>query len=679
MMMPRLFFNMMSRLKTIRVFGLAGLALLLGLAIDSSALKGDDWLPVPPADLALKDNPAQPGANAMILYRRSHIDARRATIDGDSVEEYYRIKIFTEKGAKDETNIQIGFTKDDSEIKDIRARTIRPDGSIVNFDGKVFDKVVEKTSEIGYSAKAFALPEVQPGCIVEYRYRRQFKPHFLHSEFWTLSGAYFTRDGSFSIAPYVPRSNFAPTLSFRTTGLPPGSLPQRQGDGSYAMEIHNVPGVVEEPLMPPLRALQARVDFFYRSNADPVGETTEQFWNRMAGKWSDALDKFLNNKSLLEADLSQTIAAGDTQEVKLRKIYARVQKIRDLSYEPAKTAVEKKEEKIKTDENVEDVLRNGYARGRQINWLFIGLVRAAGFEASTVYVVPRNRDVFKPSGQDIGALTADIVWVRAGEKEYWLDPAAVYYPFGLVPWPETEAKGVRVAKHGAEFVDTPAASSADAKLLRRADIELKTDGSADGKLEVDFTGLSGAFCRTLYRREDETGRKKAFEKYIETWLPEGSTFEVTSVANWSDTAQPLHVDGTLTVPTLGATAGHRMLVPMALFQTSYGKTFEPEKRVNQVFFSYRYEENDEVKIHGPAGFKIETIPPRKVNNPGTSMSYEISSAQQGEVVEVNRHFILSEIQFPRDSYPALRSFFNSVKSNDDAQVVFQHDESAKNN
>ena len=52
------------------------------------------WLPVPPEDLALKDNPKQPGADAMILYRENVVDARKATSTGDTVEEYVRIKIF---------------------------------------------------------------------------------------------------------------------------------------------------------------------------------------------------------------------------------------------------------------------------------------------------------------------------------------------------------------------------------------------------------------------------------------------------------------------------------------------------------------------------------------------------------------------------------------------------------
>lgn len=48
---------------------------MLGL---QASRAGDDWLPIPPADLTLKDNPASPGAHAMILYRESDVDSKES-------------------------------------------------------------------------------------------------------------------------------------------------------------------------------------------------------------------------------------------------------------------------------------------------------------------------------------------------------------------------------------------------------------------------------------------------------------------------------------------------------------------------------------------------------------------------------------------------------------------------
>src|SRR5579863_6223114 len=98
------------------LFGLAALGVFVFLA-GLRTTPGDDWLPIPPADLVLKDNPASPGADAMILYRESAVDAR-----GSVVKEYIRIKIFTKQGT-DQANVEIPFVKGVTDVRDLRART----------------------------------------------------------------------------------------------------------------------------------------------------------------------------------------------------------------------------------------------------------------------------------------------------------------------------------------------------------------------------------------------------------------------------------------------------------------------------------------------------------------------------------------------------------------------------
>jgi hypothetical protein len=661
----------LNRRNAAQIVALTFVFAILAAELANRHVIADDWLPVPPADLAMKDNPAQPGADAMILYRNSHVDARRALIDGEFDEEYFRIKVFTQRGAETETTQRIFFYKEDSDIKDVRARTIAPDGAIVNFDGKVFEKLVEGSGESRLTEKSFTLANVQPGSIVEFKYRQEFIRKLLPAEHWIVSGRLFARDAAFSIAPYVPRSDFDSKLYFRTTGLTPDSMPQRQGDGSFKMEVHNIPGVIVEPLMPPARTLEARVEFFYRQSGTPSNETTAQYWDRVGRLWSDAVDKFIDKKNVLAQVLSQTVSAGDTPEQKLQKLYTRVQKIPDLSYQPAKSAAERKAEDIKPNENVEDVIQRNSATGRQINWLFIGLARAAGFQADAVYFAPRNLDVFIPNGQSTEALTADLVWVSAGGKEYWLDPAAIYYPFGLLPWSDSEAKGVRVSKTGGEFVQLPAAASSDATVRRTAAIRLNDDGSATGTLQDVFTGVSAAARRTTLRRADETGRNKFFEREIQNALPAGSTVAITRISDWGDTSKPLQVEGTLKIATYASEAGHRLLVPASLFVSPFRDSFTSEKRVNDIHFNERFEDIDDVTIQAPAGFTVEALPEAKALKAGPSFYYELAASGQDSAIEIKRHFTINDLSFPRDQYAALRGYFLKIKLNDEAQVVLR--------
>jgi hypothetical protein len=641
-------------------------SLLLPSVRSTSA--GDDWLPVPPADLALKDNPAQPGAHAMILYRESAVNSTHATVD-----EYYRIKIFTEEGTT-AGNVEIPFLKGNTDITNIRGRTIQPDGKITVFDGKPFEKTVVKASGYKFLAKSFTLPDVHPGCIIEYKYRDQGNPAFYYNNSWVVSQELFTRDARFSIAPFVGRL----ALVYRTFGLPAGVTPQKQSNGSWVMDIHNIMGIQEEQLMPPETTLQVRVEFFYVSSDTPDQETAEHYWNRIGKRWSEEIDAFVNKKGALEKDLSQTVGPNEPPEARLQKIYARVQKLRNLSMEEWKTEKEGKQEQLKPNVTVEDVLKHGYATALEMNYAFVGLARAAGFTAQMVFVAPRNHNFFYPNMRDAHELSANLVWVRAGTKEYFLDPASSFAPFGLLPWYETNTKGMRVTKEGAEMISTPVPATSDATIVRHAALELDEDGLASGKINLELTGQSAAIWREDERHEDETGRKKAFENQFKEWLPAGSTVDVTNIKNWEDDTLPIEVEATAKIPNFGTSAGRRMLVPVSPFQATQASAFHSQDRVNSIYFSFPSEEIDDVKIESPGSYKVETVPPARKLSPGP-ISYEISVTPQGNMMEMKRHLVLGGMMFPADSYPALRSFFNSVKSNDEAQVVFQHDESAKNN
>jgi hypothetical protein len=635
------------------------------------ARAGDDWLPVPPEDLALKDNAKQPGADAMVLYREVNVDAREA-----SVSNYLRIKIFTQTGVEQQADIELPYNKAQESIQGIRARTIRPDGSIVEFQGKPFDKEIVKGSGIKYLAKTFTMPDVQPGCIIEYSYREQYDDRFYWTLGWTVQYDLFTRLARFSIKP--DDSSYSLPLLYRTYALPSGEAAIQKQGSLYTLEIRDLSGVEQEELMPPPSALQARVEFYYRERDEPESETPAQYWKRMGKTWNGQVDHFVDKKKELAAEVSQDVNSSDTPEMKLRKLYARAEKIRNLDIEDEKSQKETKQEDIKPNNSVEDVLKHGYGHGLDINFLLIGLARAAGFDAADLRVAPRSGMYFFPQRESARDLGAELVWVRADSKEYYLDPAAHYYPFGALPWYETAANGIRVTKDGSEIIMTPPPVAANATIVRHADLDVDSQMEITGQLQVDFSGQEAATRRYDGRQEDESGRKKILGDEIKGWLPLGSIFEVTRVSDWDDAEKPIRVEGTVKIPSFVKSAMQRMLMPLEMFQGSEIGWFQSQKRVNEVDFPNPYERSDDLVIHLPSGYKVQALPPAQKLAPGP-VSYEISSTQQENTVEVKRLLVISGIRFPKESYFGLRSFFSIVRTDDNAQAMFQIAQSAKNN
>lgn len=649
-------------------------SLVLGI-LPATATVG--WLPIPPEDLALKDNPASPGADAMILYRESVVDTRKTSSDGDSDEEYFRIKIFTKEGTK-QGHVEVAFNKGFEDISYVAGRTIKPDGSIVKFDGQVLETTAEKFGGTKVLVKAFTLPDVQPGCIIEYKYQRQSKPHYVHDLEWIVSQSMFTREGHFMYIPYTGYGGLGLSARSRFRNLPSGTQPKLLVDGSYKMDVQNVPALQEEALMPPEGAIAASVEFYYEGPSDiSESESTEKFWNSYAKKWNGELEHFIDKKNALQAEVAKTVAPADPPETKLRKIYARVLQLRNLSMEDYRNEKEKKEEDLKPPSNAEEALNRGYGNARQINFLFVGLARAAGFDATEIFIQPRNIALyFAPTDNEANRIRADVVWVHAGSQDYYLDPGARYFSFGILPWYETDAGGIRVTKRGGEVVTSAKAQSANATVVRRSDLTVSPNGSITGTIQVDFTGGEGGLLRHDSRREDETGRTKGLEDRIKGWLPVGSDFQITKIADWDDVEKPVHVEGTVNVPSFAKGATRRMLMPLAVFQGGQSSQFAPANRVNLIYFHYPYQEIDELRMHLPPGFRAETLPQAQKLDLGAA-AYEISAASAGDGVEVKRHLSVNGFLFSKDAYPTLRAFFGTVKSNDNAQMVLQNNTSAQ--
>src|SRR5262249_4728361 len=222
--------------------------------------------------------------------------------------------------------------------------------------------------------------------------------------------------------------------------LPAGTGTPKEGpDHIVRLEANNIPAFHAEDYMPPPNELKSRVDFTYSEELekDPV-----QYWKKKGKKLNEEVESFVGKRKAMEDAVAQIISPNDSQEVKLQKIYARVQQLRNTSYEVRKTEQERKREKEKPPANVEELWKRGYGNGVQLTWLFLGLARAAGFEAYGVMASGRSRYFFNPKLMDARRLDANVVLVKVDGKDVYFDPGAAFTPYGILEWSETGVQGL---------------------------------------------------------------------------------------------------------------------------------------------------------------------------------------------------------------------------------------------
>ncbi len=472
-------------------FSICSFAFLIVLGMvafhPGTASAGVGFQPISPEELKMTSDPHAPGAPAIILFRQVDRDDNGHTSHED---DYFRIKILTEEGRK-YGDVEIPFFKGAGDIQGVHARTIRPDGSVVNFNGKVFVKTIVKAKGLKFLARTFTLPDVQVGSIIEYYYTDDLEELALFDSHWILSDELFTRSAKFSMKPFRNNSMNQFTLHWVSRNLPLGvSRPEEGPDGTVRLEVTNIPAFQTEDYMPPENELKARVDFAYSEEMPP--KDANEYWIKTGKKLNGQLESFVGKKKAMERVVAEIVAPNDEPEVKLQKIYARVQKIRNISYEVQKTEQEENRTKEKSAKSAEDLWKSGYGDGRQLTWLFLALARAAGFEAYGVWASDRRNYFFNPAIMDKNRLDANVVLVKLNGKDLYFDPGAAFTPYGLLEWSESGVQGLRLDKEGGSWIQTTLPQSSDSRIERRANLKVTDTGDLEGKLTVTFTGLRGA-------------------------------------------------------------------------------------------------------------------------------------------------------------------------------------------
>lgn len=629
----------------------------------AGTVSGDEWQAISQEELKMTSVPEAPGAPAVFLYRQvDRNDSQRAANEYN----YLRVKVLTEEGRK-YANVEIPFEKGRISVAGIKARTIRPDGSIANFDGKVYEQTIEKTKGLKVLAKTFTLPDVQVGSIIEYHFSYNFADNFIFSSDWLLSEELFTKRAVFTLKPF---ERYPWTVQWSwPAGLPKDTEPPKQGaDRVVRMTAQNVPAFVIEDHMPPPNELKFRVNFIYRDEAPELDVV--KYWREFNKKTYGQVESFVDKRKEMEEAVAGIISPGDTAEVKLQKIYARVQQIPNLSYLPPKSAEERKHENMKENGNVEDLWKHQYGNGWDLTWLFLGLARAAGFEAYPCLVSSRSEYFFLKQRVNGRELNANVVLVKVNGKDEYFDPGAAFTPFGLLPWMETGVEGLRLDKNGGTWIQTSMPSSEQTRVERSARLKISSEGDVSGKLTVTYTGLNALALRFEERNEDETSRKKILEDGVKDVIPAGSEVELSNAPDWKSGNSPLVAEFQLKVPGWTASAGRRALLPTGLFSASEKHLFEHANRVWPIYFRYPYSSMDNLTFELPEGWKVETMP-KDLDRDAKALQYTLKLENKDGSVSVQRMLRCDVVMVSKENYPILRGFYQLVKTQDEQQVVLQ--------
>lgn len=648
------------------------------LAAGPAACGGPDspFAPISPEELAYQGPAEFPDEHAVILFREHVID------DSLGVEIFhYRIKILTETG-RQYGDVRIPYLRGQSRVNQIQARTIRPDGSEIPFSGAVFEVTVLRQRKLKLEAKVFSMPAVEPGGIIEYRY--QLEPGFGRSE-WEIQHELFTRKARFHFKPMNAILPFA--VRRVTSGM---SATPSSGPFGDTLSLENVPPLrVDEEHVPPRNVITPHVRFFYEYVDRPPDDEPEWrkailksqpslptkdveallYWIKLGAMEGKALSEFASKNRTIQAAVNALIRPEDPPEEKLRKIYGAVRKIRNIDFDMERTQKEVKREDLKEARSIEDVWKRQYGTHDSITALFVVMAESAGLPAMVVKLTERDRMIFHPyilSPDQLNGYAAMVRLPLAGSHRdgtgawRYFDPATPFCPFGMLPWEKTGTKGVRLIEKPEDLslAATPDPRSDEARVVRKAEVELNADGSAKGTLTVTWEGRSGADLRLRGMHSDFKQRQEMIEKRLGGWLSGNCQVAVKSVEGWREPESPLQGQFVLYCRDFAIATKNRLLAPASLAQVGGARWHDRPHRVFDVYFQYPSETRDELLIRLPEGFSVEGLPQRLEKSTQAGSLEQASEIKEGRL-EHRRRFVLNRFFLPADQWANVYDLFGA--------------------
>jgi hypothetical protein len=623
------------------------------------------WKAIDPAHVALKAPVVDKDADAEAIFWEVYFkDEWDGSVPRKVFSHYVRIKVFTQRGVENHGKVDLVYS-DRGAIRDIAARTIKPDGSVVEMKkDAVFDREIVRLSGLKVKAKSFALPAVEPGVIVEYRWIEQRPFTSLYTRL------HFQREIPVQAVKYYIKPLSKTTMGMRSMSFNCPNVPfVRERDDYYSVSFNNLPAFREEPRMPPEDQVRSWMLLYY-SDKDKI--IPEKYWKEHGKAVYEENKGAMKVNDEVRRAAAEAVGDASAPEQKLERLVAFCRtKIKNV-YDDTTVMSEQERKKLKENRSPADTLKRGYGNGRDIDLLFAALATAAGFETRLINLPNRGDMFFNPSLPDDYFLSVYDVAVKVGADWKFIDPSSNYVPFGMLRWQQEGQQALLADPKDPVFVSTPISPAESSMEKRTAKLRLSEDGTLEGEVRIEYTGHLAVEKKEDYDEESPAEREKRMHAALAKRI---SNAEITEAKfeNVTDPFKPLVISYKVRVQGYAERTGKRLFLQPGFFEKGVGPLFPTSERKHDVYFYYPWAEEDDVMIDLPAGYALDNA-----EAPGDlafgelgHLKIKIGVTKDQRTLSYKRQFRFTGMLFPKDTYPNLKRAFDAAHQVDNHTITLK--------
>jgi hypothetical protein len=623
---------------------------------------GEEWRPVEAADIALKAPIVEPNADAEAIFWDVRID------DGGAndlvLSHYVRIKIFNERGREKHSKVDLPYIGG-VKIKDVAARTIKADGTIIELaKDDILEKTIVKLSGLKLKTKTFVFPGIEPGAIVEYKWKEVISNASANNMRLQFQREIPIQSVTYRIKPARSQSGF----DVRPFNMPRFDF-QKEKNGFQVTTVSGMQAFREEPMMPPEESVRSWAMVRYSNFIlDLIS------YPLLANRVYLGFQPFMKVDDTVRKKSAEIVAGAGSPEEKLDRIYTFVREHIKNTEDKSAGFTDDDLEKLKENKKPSDTLKRGVGPGIDINLLFAGLATAAGFEARMALLPNRGQRLFNRNVVIPGALRPAAVAIDLNGKWKFFDPGLKYVETGMLRWQE-EGVDALIADSRPVWVTTPMSPPEKSKEKRTAVLNLGEDGTLEGDITIEYNGhlaverkLNSADDSLLQREED---LKEAMKGRL-------SSAELSNIVveNATDPAKPLIYKYHVRVPEYAQRTGKRLFFQPGFFHKGIEAMFSASERRFPIYFHYPWSEEDNITVNLPTGYVLDNADRPSPITAGAVCKYEIKmgiTSDQKTLVYGRQFFFGGDgaVLFPVETYKQLKQLFDEIHKADNHLITLR--------
>jgi hypothetical protein len=607
------------------------------------------------AVLAIRNSPdadEHPQAGAIIL-----IDSMTICINEDYTVDYteYRlIKILNDRGKNKFAELHFDYDSTDEVVTIHFARTITADKKVVPVGEKHIRDVSKYLNFPLYSnarVRIVSLPEVSPGCFVEYRVtwhvmklvdEKQFSAHFGIQGNEPIEFAYlhidFPEDYPIRREISIPEySTYKPQLQQEPLG------------GTYCeWTLKDIPEVVEEPQMPPIVDIIPHIDVSTFRSWD---EIWKWWWPLVSDKWHPDRSIKQTAKKLVK-DLKEN-------EEKVAAIYHWVaSQIRYVAVEYGEAGFE--------PHKASEIMKNRYGDCKDQSVLLISMLKSVGIDAYPVLIGTEGMWALNKDFPML-AFNHAIACVPTQDGLLFLDPTAETCSYGDLPGGDQERDVLVFTKDGCSLEKTPVRTAANNRVVKEMKIKIAPDESIAGEREVSTYGNFNLGQRWWLKYSRPVQVREQLEKKVSSVCP-GATLDDYKISDFSDLNKPVVLQMFFSGPEFLLKGGRIRLV-QRLGGVSCGLVAKQERKY-PIWFGVPNRQEKHIEIELPDGVVPEYLP-APISEKTQFLKYEAKySFENGKLIYHEKQIRRVRI-IPVPEYQQYREFLQMLDRRTSEQAVLR--------